>query len=549
MAVNRSDDYYYRTRFIMLQIMRKNAKSWLMKVLLIIICAVFVLYFGAMRGSRTAETIAVIGDRHIAYAEFQREYQDTLDAIRVRYGNNLTDDLLKSLKPKEQAYNQLIDRAVLLYMADTMDLSVDNEELRQLIVSYPAFRINDVFDQNRYIQVLRQNRLTPEDFEDMQRRSLIIRKMENLITESIKISDNEVYELYRMQNEKVNLAALTIPAEDFRKSIKPTKDDLAAYLKDHAENFRRPKTIDTSYAFYAAREFGRFFNASEKLIEDYYASHRASFTNENGEEKSLAEVRPEIIENLQLMRGLDLAAQAAKEAHDIIYQEENFDAYIKDSGVETADASFVYGEKIPPRFQKLANLSDELFSREGGDISPVLCDDTGCYVFHIDIVHPPSIPALEEIESAVTEAYVTDMANQKSMEKAGALLTRIQNGEPISKIAAEKGVLFIETGLFVPDADIPKIGYAPEIAQALFDLTEQNPHGEKPFFVDGRAVIISLTERGDVDETKWASERDTMRQYLVRMKERQYFASWLDDTKKRLMAEKVLQIKKDISMI
>jgi len=533
----------------MLQIMRKNAKNWLMKVLLIIICAVFVLYFGAMRGSRTAETIAVIGNRHIAYAEFQREYQDTLDAIRARYGNNLTDDLLKSLNPKEQAYTQLIDRAVILHMADEMNLSVDDEELRQLIVSYPAFRVNGVFDQNRYVQVLRQNRLTPEDFEVMQRRSLIIRKMENLVTESVKVSDDEVYELYRMQNEKVNLAALTIPADSFQASIKPSKGDLETYLKDHAEDFRRPKTIDTSYAFYAAREFGRHFTPSDELIEDYYASHRASFTDENNTEKPLDEVRTEIIGKLQLLRGLDLAAQAAKEAHDVIYQEENFDAYMKENGRDTADASFASGENIPPPFQRLASLSDELFSREGGDISPVLCDDKGCYLFHIDTVHPSSIPHLEEIKSAVTEAYVTEKAGQMSMEKAGTLLARLQDGEPIGKIAEEDGVTLVETGLFVPDADIPKIGYAPEIAQALFDLTEQDPHGKTPFFVDGKAVIVSLTERGGLDETKWASERDKMRQYLVSMKERQYFMSWLQDTKEQLIAKKVLQIKKDISTI
>ena len=189
----------------MLQLMRKHARNWLMKVILGIIIVVFVFYFGSMQGSRQTETIAKIDGFQIARAEYIKEYQDLMDFYRQRYGNSISDDLLKTLNLKQRAYDSLIERMILLAKADELGLEVSDKEVTEKIISYPAFKRDGVFDPSLYERVLTFQKINPEEFEDTQRRFLTINKLERLIKESAKVSDEEVYDIYRMQNEKVNL--------------------------------------------------------------------------------------------------------------------------------------------------------------------------------------------------------------------------------------------------------------------------------------------------------------------------------------------------------
>jgi len=160
----------------MLQLMRKHAKNWLMKVVLGIIIIVFVFYFGSMRDRQAAEAIAEIDGSRIAYAEFKNEHQNLLELYRQRYGDNLTDDMLKKMNPKQQAMDNLINRAIILSKANDLMLDVSDDELKASILYYPAFQINGVFNNNLYQRVLRYQRLTPEDFEAIQKRGLKNRK-------------------------------------------------------------------------------------------------------------------------------------------------------------------------------------------------------------------------------------------------------------------------------------------------------------------------------------------------------------------------------------
>ncbi|MBU0653121.1 MAG: SurA N-terminal domain-containing protein, partial [Proteobacteria bacterium] len=49
----------------MLNIMRRHARNWLMKLILGIIIVVFVFYFGSMGGRQRAERIAIIDGKPI----------------------------------------------------------------------------------------------------------------------------------------------------------------------------------------------------------------------------------------------------------------------------------------------------------------------------------------------------------------------------------------------------------------------------------------------------------------------------------------------------
>ncbi|MEA1971076.1 MAG: SurA N-terminal domain-containing protein, partial [Thermodesulfobacteriota bacterium] len=253
--------------------MRKHARNWLMKVILGIIILVFVFYFGSMRGRQTTETIAEIDGSLIAYAEFQREYQSLLDFYRQQYDNNLTDDLLKKLNLKQQAFDRLINQVVILSKADELKLDVSDDELKASILSYPAFQRNGIFDNNLYQRALRYQRLTPEDFEAIQGRMLKIEKLERLIKESAKVSDKEVRDIYNVQNRKINVNFIAIATDNIKIKTGPSEEDIERYLEEHGEEFRMPQRAKIEYIIFKGESFAGIANISNEEIEEYYNYH------------------------------------------------------------------------------------------------------------------------------------------------------------------------------------------------------------------------------------------------------------------------------------
>ena len=88
-----------------------------MKVLLGLIIVVFVFYFGSLRWSREAESVAEVDGKYITYTEYRRELQNALDMYRQTFGGNIPEEMMKSLNLKERVLDGLINQAVLLNIA------------------------------------------------------------------------------------------------------------------------------------------------------------------------------------------------------------------------------------------------------------------------------------------------------------------------------------------------------------------------------------------------------------------------------------------------
>ncbi|MCX5841607.1 MAG: SurA N-terminal domain-containing protein, partial [Deltaproteobacteria bacterium] len=186
----------------MLDLMRKHARNWIMKVLLGIIIVVFIFYFGSIGRSRQADIVATVDGKTIAYVDLQKEYQNLSQFYRQRLGGMLTEEMLKGLNLKQQALDNLIQQAIIIQKAKELDVKVTDEEVQASILATPGFQRGGVFDDRIYKQVLRFNKLTPEDFELLQKNALIMTRFAHLIQEGVKVSDRDLYDLYRFQNEK-----------------------------------------------------------------------------------------------------------------------------------------------------------------------------------------------------------------------------------------------------------------------------------------------------------------------------------------------------------
>jgi len=324
----------------MLQFMRKHAQSWLIKLLLGLIIAVFVLYFGSTRWRDPAEGLVTVGDQHITFNDYRKEYQNLLDMYRQRLGANLTEEVIKSLNLKQQALDNLVNQSVLRIKAEEMDIRVSDEEVRTIIAMQPVFQRDGVFDSRRYEQLLRNQRMSPEEFEALQKKALLSAKVQDIFRQGVKVSDKELLDLYRLQSERINVDLFKLPARACRGKVGAAKEDLEKYYNDRKDDFRIPVRVQVKLLTFAAEDFMRKAEASDAEVRSAYEANKSRLPQVKGAPVPFDAVKGRIAEEIRLIKAMNLAAEDAKKAHDTIYQEENFEAYAAKHGLRIQERGF-----------------------------------------------------------------------------------------------------------------------------------------------------------------------------------------------------------------
>ncbi len=170
---------------------------------------------------------------------------------RLRLGAKFTPEILKKMDLKKKAYNDLLNRQIIIAKAADLKIQVSDEELRNTIMSLPVLQTNGVFDERKYKQILRYNRMSSEDFENLHKADMIANKIESFVREGVKISDQEIYDLYELQNRKININFLQISGNDIKKKITPAQSELEDYLKRNGNLFRVAEQIKIKYIYFS----------------------------------------------------------------------------------------------------------------------------------------------------------------------------------------------------------------------------------------------------------------------------------------------------------
>ena len=211
---------------VMLRVLREHATSWMLRGLLVLVAVTFISWGGySLIREKNVDYAARVNGEDIGLKEFTDAYQAAVKQYRDALGASFSEKMLDELKLKENIIEDLIGRVLILQEAKRLGLAVGDTELREAIEAVPAFQVNGQFDQRTYERALQWNRATPEQFEQSQRTRLMMTKLVNVIRlNGGRISDDEVLEVYRFENERINLSFIKVAPGSF---VPPPKVDSA----------------------------------------------------------------------------------------------------------------------------------------------------------------------------------------------------------------------------------------------------------------------------------------------------------------------------------
>ena len=182
----------------MLEQMQKHMK-WMLGIILAAVIVTF-LFFGVYPSSSTGRTVAKVDGDVISYEEWNRSYLNLAENYRQIFKEKFNSGMEKMVR--NQALQELIRNRLLSKEADRMGIRISDEELRQSILSIPAFSPNGAFDKRTYEYYLNRVNMTPAVFEASQREYLKRQRLVDIIQDSVTVTDAEVSAAMAAQPKK-----------------------------------------------------------------------------------------------------------------------------------------------------------------------------------------------------------------------------------------------------------------------------------------------------------------------------------------------------------
>jgi len=309
----------------MLRLMRDYATSWLIKIILGAIVVVFVFWGVGSFRDRKSNVIASVNGEGVSLEEYRSTYNNLLEQMRQRFGNNLNEEVLQMLRIDKQALDQLIEQRLLMQEVARLNFRVTDEEVIKTIQNISSFQTNGAFDSRLYTTVLNYNRLTPEGFEAAQKERLLVEKLRAYLFSNFQVSENELKEYYEWKNVSASIDYVLFNPETYQ-DIELTEDALETYFNAQKESYKTNPLRKAQYLHFDPQDYKADVKISAEDVETYYLENREKFATPKTVEARhiLFKVNAEATQELE-----DAAKAKAENVFGMIQKGEDFAAMAK----------------------------------------------------------------------------------------------------------------------------------------------------------------------------------------------------------------------------
>jgi peptidyl-prolyl cis-trans isomerase D len=500
----------------MLDRMRRH-RGWLKWSLALVVLAFIVFYIPDFlrQGDTSASPNAVVarvGGQEITAATFRRAYQSQLQEYQRRYGGSINEQLLRQMGIDRQILQQLIDERAAIAEAQRLGLTVTDAELAHRISVIPAFQQGGQFvGHDIYEQVLRRQRLTPEEFEENLRSALLAEKLRAAVTDWVAVSEADLEREYRRRNEKVKLELVVFTPETAQKDVNVSDAEVNAEFDKHKDRYRIPEKRKIRYLLVDTDAVKAKVVIPPGDVERYYQQNvqqystpeqvRASHILLKAEGKDDAAVKAQAESILtQVKAGADFAELAKKISQD------------EASAANGGDLDYFGRGRMVKEFEGAA------FSLAPGSISDLVKTQYGYHIIKVVDKKPAATRPFEEVRQQIADQLAYERAQTQVSELATTLASDIKSPADLDTVAKARGLSVQDSAFFSKDEPINTLGPAPEVASEAFLMKEGAVAG--PLRVPRGQVFFALTGKQDARIPKLDEVKDRVRADAAREKAR-----------------------------
>ncbi len=305
---------------------RKVIKGWLGKVLLVLFLTPLALvgiegYFSGGSSDR----VKSVNGTDIS----QKELESLTKSFKEQYLTYANGDetLLNQNFIDQKAMDTLVARTVLLQHAEKLGISLSDQQIVQMISQQPSFQQDGKFSDALFENYLKSVGMTNRALIESLRKDHALKMLSSTFLDNPLVSPVDLEQITNLQTEQRHVHIASVNLDNYKKDIKVSDAEIAAYYEKHKAAFKQLTSVDVDYVVVKPTDVAASdVTATEAELQDAYNTFVAA------QKKA---VKPEVKHILITADGRDEAA-AKKLATDVA-------AKIK-AGTSFAQAAAQYSE-------------------------------------------------------------------------------------------------------------------------------------------------------------------------------------------------------------
>jgi len=514
----------------------RRRHRWLTLTILFFISVAFILGIGSFvtgfgdGTSSSRGSAADINGEEISLSEYYR-VRDNLRRQYGQQGEELPQAAIDFINMS--ALNQLIDLKLLAQKAEELGFRITDQELGESIRSNPAFQVDGQFVGTEDYQNFIEQGLNEDigTFEKSYKQQLLAQKLLGFINETIMVTDEKLFNLYNMQNEKVNLNYIEFSSEDFADSDTPTDEEIEKYYQGRKANFKTDELRQIRYIVLEPETFENRVQISNEELSAYYNAYPEEFQSEDGTTLSFEEAKNDVESNLKSQKGEVVRQEFLENIELSQNPDKSIDQIAKENGVESISESapFLRSDRtgdIPPQ------IVNRAFTGLQGKTSVVPVGTT-IWVMEVSEISEPREKTLDETKPEIISALKNQKSNDQARKKADETLNKLKSAkkEEIAAKAKELGVNLNETGPFTRLEKIPEINLE-QIRSEVFEIDENSTVLEKVYQNNNNFYVVIFKEKTSADPGDFEQQKEELKEQELQTQRRDLMQKWLQNLRR-----------------
>ncbi|WP_424947903.1 SurA N-terminal domain-containing protein [Candidatus Spongiihabitans sp.] len=262
----------------MLTAIRERATGWIAWVIVTLITIPFALWgINSYFQGATEIAVATVNGAEISNYAYQQALSAQRQTLIDRLGGDFDPALLDSLGVKSRVIDSLVDDQLLTQFTIDQNFRISDDQLKEIIQTFPAFLEQGRFSQTRYLELLNANRLTAQGFEQSQRQNGAINQLRAGIADSAFFTAMERDQLLALSAQSRSAQYTVLNADKFDGEFDIDDAEIQAYYEKNLGRYETESSIKVDYIELSVESLSGSIAPSEQEINALYEDTKGRY--------------------------------------------------------------------------------------------------------------------------------------------------------------------------------------------------------------------------------------------------------------------------------
>ena len=335
--------------------------------------------------------------------------------------------------------------------------------------------------------------------------------------------------------------AVQAQAEDVLKKAKAPGADFAALAKQYSEDDSNNANGGDLDYFGRGRMVAEFEQAAfamkpgevSDLVKTAFGFHIIKVVdNKPDSTRPVAEVRPEIEEQLKWQKAQAEAEKIAKSLEGAMKSAADLDRVAKERSLQVTETGLVQQNEAIQGVGVQPELSGRVFGMQEGEVTPAMRVATGWVFATVTGRQDAYVPKLDEVRARVTDDLKQQKAVDLVKQRAAAIAADLKQAKDFAAAVKRAGLEIKTTELIARGSPVADLGVSEQVDAAAFAL----PQGgvSDAITTPTSTAIVRVAEKVTVTDQEVEQGRDQLRDEMVNTRRDRFFGAYMQKAKSGL---------------